>query len=371
MTIKQFAVFAVALMGVSMVEAGTISRTYTYSDGNTISANENNTNENTLYNEINGNIDSANIENGSILNEDIADTQFTRAKFAATVQSTFTYIDTLGAYRRPRISYISATTIDVENNTGTASRTCIQFPDERRCVTEDTSSTSVNRRFIITETASVSGTKNSGLFAGESEGVNLWYALYAVKTTDVATDFVIVGSTKLPTVTDFATLNTNFGTNSWVYLGMIRNGDNSGSTGNILNFSQSGNTFVFRNETTGAGVNGSGIRLATNTGGTTLTYTGASGVGTTQYPEHCSVGYFHASSNGGASVTSIVISPQVSATLRLLAVAGTGTQIHGSVGPVSFADGLIITPNNTTGFQDIFLRGWLDQALGVGFNPTI
>jgi hypothetical protein len=77
--------FAVLLLMTSIANAGIISRTYTYTDGNTISANENNTNETTLYNEINGNISSANILDGTIVNGDIADTTIARSKFAATV----------------------------------------------------------------------------------------------------------------------------------------------------------------------------------------------------------------------------------------------------------------------------------------------
>lgn len=55
-----------------MSRAALITRTHTYTDGNTISASENNTNENTLYTEINGSLDAANIEDGTLTSGDIA-----------------------------------------------------------------------------------------------------------------------------------------------------------------------------------------------------------------------------------------------------------------------------------------------------------
>lgn len=50
-----------------------ITRLYSYTDGNTILASQNNANENTLYNEINGNLDNANIKaNAGIVESKLA-----------------------------------------------------------------------------------------------------------------------------------------------------------------------------------------------------------------------------------------------------------------------------------------------------------
>lgn len=347
-------------------DAGLISRTYNYTDGNTISANENNTNENTLYTEVNGLLDAANIEDGTITNADVADTQFTRAKFASAVQSTFTYIDTLGAYRRPTLQFIGVATVDVENNTGTSNETCVQFTDQRRCVTENTASTSVNRRFIITEAAALSGTKNSGLFAGESEGLNLWYALYAVKVTDNATDFVIVGSTKTPVQANFATLNTNFGTNGWVYLGMIRNGDNSAATGDIINFIQTGNYVSFNTDTTGNVVAQPGIRLATTAGATSLIYTYAAGVGTTQIPSHLLISTFGGGTGSGSGATQLANSVGAN---RVYFAAPGSTRVLARV-TIPSTEGLTAS-NGSSVTMDVFLCGFVDNVLGIGFNPLL
>lgn len=48
---------------------GTITRPYTYTAGNTITASQNESNETTLYNEFNGNIDNANIKSSAAIVE--------------------------------------------------------------------------------------------------------------------------------------------------------------------------------------------------------------------------------------------------------------------------------------------------------------
>ena len=48
---------------------GVITRTYTYTAGNTITAAENEANETTIYNEFNGNIDNANIKSSAAIVE--------------------------------------------------------------------------------------------------------------------------------------------------------------------------------------------------------------------------------------------------------------------------------------------------------------
>lgn len=166
------------------------------------------------------------------------------------------------SYRRPNLTHQSITTVDVEPNTGTSNQTKIIFPDGNvRTVTEDTSSTNKYRRFDITATAQfTSGTEDSGLRSGISETTNTWYAIYAVKSLIDSTKFVLVGDTTLPTSSNVSTLDGRYGSNSWVYLGTIRNGDNVSATGDIIKFKHVGNACFFSNIVSGAVSHG--IRFA-------------------------------------------------------------------------------------------------------------
>lgn len=354
----------ILLLGVK-VEAGIINRTYNYTDGNTISANENNTNENTLYTEINGLLNAANIADGTITNADVADTQFTRVKFASAVQSTFTYVDTLGAYRRPVLVFSGVTTVDVSSNTGTANQTCIQFPDERRCVTENVLSTSVNRRFIITEAGSVSGTKNSGLRSGYAEAANTWYALYAVKTTDVATDFVVIGDTLTPHISSFTALNTVYGTNGWVYLGMIKNGDSSGAQTDIASFVMNGNRTYFNNTVTGGTATFPGILMAQTAGATSVTYTYAIGIGNAQIPSHLTIAIYAIGINGGSTVSLMDNSATTRSYFQSIGTVRTFFRSE-----MAASEG-VRASNGSSVAMDIFLSGFVDEVLGIGFNPML
>lgn len=197
---------------------------------------------------------------------------------------------TLTGYRRPTLTFINVTTVDVENNTGTANQTSILFPDGTvLSVTEDTSSTNKYRRFDITATANfTSGTEDSGLRSGLTEATNTWYAIYAVKSQINAVNFVLAGDTTLPLQANFATLNGRYGTNGWVYLGLIRNGDNNAATGDILSFQHSGPQLFFNNTT--ATYNTFGLLLASGSSVTSVTYTYSAGTGTTDIPNHTKLG---------------------------------------------------------------------------------
>lgn len=195
--------------------------------------------------------------------------------------------------RRPVLVWVSATTVDVENNTGTAHQTNIPFPDgEVLSVTENTGSATKYRRFDITAVAEfTTGTEDSGLRSGLTEATNTWYAIYAVKSTIDATKFVLAGDTTLPTQANDATLNTRYGTNGWVYLGLIRNGDGGSTTGDILSFVQVKNLTTFTNTTTGANsinIYG-GILLATSASAGTLTYTYSAGTSGATIPSNVGI----------------------------------------------------------------------------------
>lgn len=262
-------------------------------------------------------------------------------------------IANLFGYRRPNLVYSSATAVNVENNTGTSNQTTIVFPDGTiRSVTEDVSSTHKYRQFLITATAEfITGTEDSGLYSGLSETTNTWYAIYAVKSQINTANFVLVGTTTLPLQANFATLNTNLGTNSWVYLGMIRNGDNSGATGDILSFVQSGNETAFRNACTGNDGTLFGTRLATTAGATSVTYTYAAGTGATDIPNHISIGAVGVS-NGTAFAFK-----NAANTVTIGNLSGGGTLRA----DVHVTAGFLCSGTSTT--RDIVLSGFYDPLL--------
>lgn len=269
-------------------QAGIITHT-DYTAGSVITSAGQNTNENTIVNEFNGNIDAANLAANAVNTSEITDLAVTLPKLSANLQSTFTfvtsYLNAFGSYRRPVLKYISITQVDVENNTGTANETCILFTNESRCVTENTSSTNKYRRFDITATANfTSGTEESGLLAPLSAGTTKTFEIYAVKSQVDATKFVLVGDTTPPTQANYATLNTVYGTNGWIPLGYIFNGNNAGTHSSIVQFEQAGAwttlfsvyTGTYTQFTTGNMLGG--VALTYTSGATSLGWTYASGM---------------------------------------------------------------------------------------------
>lgn len=277
---------------------------------------------------------------------------------------------TFGAYRRPVLKYISASLVDVENNTGTANETKIVFSDGSvRSVTEDTSSTNKYRRFDITATANfTSGTEDSGLRSGIAEANNTWYAIYAVKSQINTANFVLAGDTTLPTQANFSTLNTRYGTDSWAYLGMIRNGDGGSTAADILNFIQSGNMTIFKNAITGSSTLAlSGLLLATTAGATTLTYTYSAGTGTTAIPNTVLLAQYAAAF---AAVANFAIAKDSGGTRIYLKELGT----NGVAGQwlASAAEGVALSNGAASSIaQDVALTGFIDSVLGVGSNPLL
>jgi hypothetical protein len=347
------------------VNAAIISRTYNYTDGNTMSANENNTNENTVYNEINGNLSAANILDGSITNADLADTQITATKFAASVQSTFTLVSQqMMSYRRPNLTFVSVTTVDVEANSGTSNQTCVMFPDERRCVTENTGSTSVNRRFIITEAASNSGTKNSGLRTGYVETANTKYALYAWKVSDVATDFVLVADTITVSQANYAALNTFYGTNAWVYLGTIWNGNGQSGSIDIASFKHSGPRMTFTNSNNAAVLQAKGIVLTFTAGATSLTYTYTAGFASGQIPSNIIHGSYIVSQAAPGGNTALIVKDAAGTNFWGRHSVLSGQAVLHNVVDQDITEGIQQTDSSSTSLaRDIFLYSYWDAAL--------
>lgn len=171
----------------------------------------------------------------------------------------------LAAYRRPTLVWNSITSVGIERgfspNVVSTTTAAIIFPDGT--LRNDSNTNHID--FDITRNAVFNGSNQSGLRTGQSESVNTWYAMYAVKEQN-GTGFVLVGDVNPPSRGSIPALNTFYGTNGWLYLGYIRNGDNSGATGDILRFVQVGYDFMFYNAETDLSGNGAfGTRLAAST----------------------------------------------------------------------------------------------------------
>lgn len=280
------------------------------------------------------------------------------------------YVDNYSTYRRPVLQYASATTVNVETgNNGTSGEARILFPDGTRRT--ETSATRIN--FVITRNAVFATTSGaqSGLRSSLSEAANTWYALYAVKVADSTTQWCTVGDTVLPLQANFATLNSNYGTNSWVYLGLIRNGDNSSTSGDILLFSMSGNQTLFRNNcVTAGGEDATGIRLATGSNVTSLTYTYTAGTGAAEIPGNVVNGHF--AGTASARDTGVFVLSKTSGGARFCTWRGAASFTRAFT-TCSVADSLQMSniASVTTDTFDINLTGFSDSVLGVGSNPIL
>jgi len=274
------------------------------------------------------------------------------------IHDTILQLVRLMTYRRPNLQFLSAISIRVENNTGTSNETKIVFPDEVRSVTEDLGSTFIYRGFTISNTASLSGSHLSGLRSGESEAADRWYAIYAVKTTDNASKFVLVGTAAMPLQGNYSTLDSYFGVNGWVYLGLIRNDQSS----NIVPFKQCGNiTYTYSH---------TGIVLATSASSSTLSWGYTAGTGQYQVPQNISHLKYHMyfdmgtaarvrCGESGAAVWHVIFSYPAG-------ISGPNMQWW-----TTAAEGAYIDNSAGAALCQILIRGWADMALGIGINPQI
>ena len=181
-------------------------------------------------------------------------------------------------------------------------------------------------------------------------------------------NFILVGDTALPLQANFSTLNTRYGTDSWIYLGLIRNGDNSATTGDILEFDQTGNKTLFKNVVTGNEQDGQGIRLATTASATSLAYTYASGTGTTQIPDNATIAIYQGVA--GAVADAIIFRADGLARYYVLAPVDHGFMWRVMI---SADEGLDVAEFAGTGAvaMDIYIAGYIDNVLGVSFNPLL
>lgn len=278
------------------------------------------------------------------------------------------YVDTIFSYRRPVLQYNSGTIVNIETGTdGTSGELRIIFPDGN----VRTDSTTARIQCNLAQVAALSGSWQSGLQTG-TVADNTWYAVYAVKTTDDPTKIVAVATTSDPTQTNFSTLNSIFGTNGWVYLGLVRNGDNSGTASGILLFSQHGNVTMFRNSAVGNVENMNGIRLATNTSAGSTPWAYSVGTGAAQVPANVRLGFVGATCNATSSNTRLENDSAGAGNHKIWVISGQAGNFGVGNLLTSLEDGLTVAVAVGSTFgQDLFLNGFVDVALGIGSNPLV
>lgn len=334
---------------------------YTFSPGTTISSSQVNTNFS----------DNANTWNGlEALTKSFAALRVDATPTATTDVAIKSYVDKLNAYRRPVLQFGSITTVAVESGLdGTSGDIPLLFPDG----TLRTETSTTRTTFDITRNAVlVTSGAQSGLTGATSEAANTWYALYGCKITDSSTLWVTVGSTVLPLRANFATLNTAYGTNGWVYLGLIRNGDNSASTGDILKFVQAGNTTLLYNilvDGGGANLGPTGTLLAATASAASLTYTYSAGTGAANIPNNISFGHFSLANSGGATTIVKIDDSGNNFNYINLPTSSTGILIVMLWAVVS--QGIRLTLASATSGGTVALAGWVDGVLGGGANPLL
>lgn len=337
---------------------------YTFSPNTTISSSQVNTNTS----------DVANVFTGlEALTKTFAKLKVDADPTTVLEVATKQYVDVYATWKRPQLVYASTTAYDVEANTGTANQTKIVFPDgNARTVTEDTTSTHKYRRFDVTATAEfTSGTEDSGLRSGISEANNTWYAIYAVKSQINSANFVLAGDTTYPTTATYSTLNTRYGSNCWVYLGMVVNGNNAGSASSLIEVVQAGNFFKVASPTTsGMGVNNvHGLLLATASAAASITYTYSSGTALPNLPSILTLGLYGASQTANA-VGMRVQNSDANADISTVGIAGAINSTLTFVSPLSKGVKISSGDGGNENF-DVFLAGWLDPVLTSGSNPVV
>lgn len=305
-----------------------------------------------------------NIDSGSVAWANCNSTNSTQTTSTITTATITKLVHGLMKYRRPVLQYNSATVVNIETGlTGTAGQVQIMFSDG----SVRTDSTAGRIQCNLGQVASLTGTAQSGLRTG-TVAANTWYAVYTVKSQVNTTDIVAVADVVLPIQANYATLNSNFGTDAWQYIGLVRNGDNSGSTTAILGFTQCGNKTVFRNKCVTQANYGPGTLLATDASNTALAYTYSAGTGAANIPNNVAfVSYLVTASSTGADYKVTAQGDTANYLLRLPNTVGTPTCIIKDVPAVV---GLAVASTSAT-THDIVLYGFVDGALGVGSNPLL
>ncbi len=149
-------------------------------------------------------------------------------------------------YQKPVLVYLTSTTIQVEQNTGTANTTLLVFAAGPVAVTEDVAATHKFRKIVTSATANGyatahTGAADSGMKAGVTLTANTWYFVYAVIVRggdDAGNNFVLVVDSVNPDPTNWAALDTAYGAGQWLYLGLFRYGHGTASTTTMIPFIQ-------------------------------------------------------------------------------------------------------------------------------------
>lgn len=328
---------------------------YTFSPNTTISSSQINTNFS----------DNANTWTGiEALTKTFAKIKVDVDPATALEVATKQYVDHYSAYRRPVLQYSSGTVVNVETAiNGSSSQAAILFPDGN--LRTDSTATRINCN--LAQVAALSGSAQSGLRTG-SQAANTWYAFYAVKTTDNSSNFVTVADTVLPIQANFATLNSNFGTNGWVYLGVLRNGDNAGSTGVINQFKMTGNFVRMTNAwTLGNTTVGPGIRWNDSASAASLSYTNSAGTGNTNVPNNILLSTWWGSTlAGGAKALQI---GNGDSPLEACVTGGVATVVWAILDNTLNVK-IRLTDGSATSLT-LAMTGYWDSVLGVGSNPIL
>lgn len=149
----------------------------------------------------------------------------------------------LSLYKKPVLQKDSSSSqINIEQNSSTTDRTFIAFPKYVLAVTETASSTAKFRSASITALAngyesSQTGAARGGRRVGVDRTENCWYAVYAVRVrygTDAGNNFILVFDTLLPTQANWSTLDSHYGTEEWVYMGLVRYGHGANTTDDVI-----------------------------------------------------------------------------------------------------------------------------------------
>jgi hypothetical protein len=269
-----------------------------------------------------------------------------------------TFNPNLGGYRRPNLTYVSGTTASLETGLdGTSGEAAVLFPD--LSLIKD--STSGHIVLNLAQVASLGASPQSGLDTGSVVN-NTWYAVYAVKANSAA-NFVLVASTNMPVQANYATLNSNFGTNGWVYLGMIRYGDQSGVANAIVKFTQTNGVTITRNVNSPSGLGiFNGILLASSASASSLAWAYASGTTGATIPVHLLEGFAASGFSPGAVAGLSYFSSNARTFDMNIVYAAASAGVFGQRAPVQFLDGMQVSMP-AAGPCGIFLVGWIDSLL--------
>ncbi len=177
----------------------------------------------------------------------------------------------LSRYRKPRLEYTSADIVTCEASAIGIS--VVMGRDRLWTIYDTTLSLAVAANGQL---AAHTGTAVSGLGAGITRTANRWYYVYAVEvqggTQTGGVNAILVATELSPETANITTHNTNFGTDKWVYMGVIRNGYNDGTNTNVIvKFKYDECGYLRFTEGT-VNEEGLGVTMASTTSATSLEY---------------------------------------------------------------------------------------------------